>query len=325
MIISQTPYRVSFAGGGTDLPAFFTQEPGAVLSTAIASYVYVTIHNRFTDDVRVAYSQIEVVDDPRLLQHGLVREAILLTGLQQPLEITTIGDVPGGTGMGSSSAVTVGLLNSLYAYQGRIATRHQLAEDACRIEIEQLSKPIGKQDQYASAFGGINYLEFYPDGSVLVEPIPILPKLLGEFERRFLLFYIGQRSADVILAEQSKNTKSRIPVLRNMREIAKSMRQSLLDQQDLDQFAALLHESWIQKRSLGFGIANTQIDEMYQIARQAGAQGGKLLGAGGSGFLLLMAPANYHESIRTALKRPKELPFRVDRLGSRIIFVSEQR
>jgi D-glycero-alpha-D-manno-heptose-7-phosphate kinase len=325
MIISQTPYRVSFAGGGTDLPAFYREEYGAVFSVTIARHIYVTVHGRFTDDIRVAYSKMEVVEDARQLKHELAREAIHMLGLPSRLEITTIGDVPGGTGMGSSSTAIVGLLHALHAFKGEICSRSQLAEEACRIEIDHLGKPIGKQDQYAAAFGGLNYIRFNPDETVDVEPVPVCAGLMNDLESHTLLMYTAQqRSADGILKRQSDGTADKRAVLTQMRDLADAMRHSLAGQGDLDDFASLLHEGWQLKRSLGFGITNPQVDQWYEAARKVGAQGGKLLGAGGGGFLLLMAPPERHEAIRATLGRPKELPFRIDRNGSRIIFVSEQ-
>ena len=325
MIITQTPYRVSLAGGGTDLPAFYRQEYGAVLSMTIARHMYVTVHGRFEPNIRVAYSQTETAANIDQLKHELVRESLRVTGLNGPLEITTIGDVPGGTGMGSSSSLTVGLLNALYAYRGEVLDRARLAESACRIEIDILKKPIGRQDQYAAAFGGVNYVRFNPDDSVEVSPLPCRAEVIEELEKRVLLLHTNNtRSADTILANQSKGTRSRVGALRQMRDLATEMRTALLGRGDLDELARLLDEGWKLKRSLGFGISNEHIDAWYEAARKAGAQSGKLLGAGGGGFLLLMAPASRHQAIREALGCPQELPFQVDRLGSRTIFVSER-
>ena len=325
MIISQTPYRVSFAGGGTDLPAFYLREPGAVLSAAITKHMYVTVSPRFDASTRVAYTKTEVADTIDSIQHTIVREALRMTGLGPHLEITTIGDVPAGTGMGSSSSLTVGLLNALYGYQGRIVGRDRLAREACHIEIDILTKPIGRQDQYAAAFGGLNYIRFNGDDSVDVEPVPCKAETIAELEKRVLLVYTNQqRNADTILEQQSAGTCERMSILREMRDLAGEMRSAIAGNGDLDEFARLLHVGWELKRSLGFGISNPQVDAWYEAARRTGAQGGKLLGAGGGGFLLLIAPPERHEAIRDALGRPRELPFAIDRLGSRIIFISEQ-
>lgn len=321
MIISQTPYRVSFAGGGTDLPAFYEHEPGAVLSTTIDHHIYVMVHRRFEPNIRVAYSRTEIAESVDKLEHELVREAMRTVGIDEPLEITTVGDVPAGTGMGSSSALTVGLLTALYAHRGQFVSRDRLGEEACRIEIDLLKKPIGRQDQYAAAFGGLNYIRFQGDHSVDVEPVPISGETLEEIERHVLLVYTNQtRSADEILQRQSDATHEKVDVLRRMRDLAGSMRESLSGIGNLKEFARLMHEGWELKRSLGFGITSGAIDGLYEKARRAGAEGGKLLGAGGGGFLLLIAPPDRHRNIREALGRPRELPFRFARHGSRVIF-----
>ena len=326
MIISQTPYRVSFAGGGTDLPAFYEQEYGAVLSLTIARHMYVTIHRRFEPNIRVAYSRTEICDRMEKIEHELVREALRLTEIDEPMEITTIGDVPAGTGMGSSSSLVVGLLNAFHAYRSRIVDRGRLAEEACRIELDVLGKPIGRQDQYAAAYGGVNYIRFNPDSTVDVDPVPVSSDTIRELERSVLLLYTDQqRSADDILKRQSEGTADRMTVLRNMRDLASDMRSALAGDGDLDEFGRILHEGWCLKRSLGFGISSSRIDEWYEAARSAGAVGGKLLGAGGGGFVLLFAPPEKHDEIHRALGSPRRLEFGVDRLGSRIVFVSENQ
>ena len=326
MIISQTPYRVSFAGGGTDLIAFYRHEYGAVLSLTIDKHMYVTVSPRFDATTRVAYTQTEIVDSVDKLQHTIVREALRLTELGPHLEITTIGDVPAGTGLGSSSSLTVGLLNALYGYQGRLTTQARLAEEACRIEIDILGKPIGRQDQYATAFGGVNYIRFNPDGSVDVEPVPCTADTVKELQRHMLMFYTGrERDADEILSQQSAGTTSRMQVLREMRDLANELKNTLSGSPNLDAFARLMHTSWELKRSLGFGISDGTIDDMYSTARSAGAVGGKLLGAGGGGFLLMIAPPERHDAIRYALRWPVELDFGIDRRGSRLVFISDHQ
>ena len=322
MIISQTPYRVSFAGGGTDLPAYYRREFGAVLSVTIDQHIYVTLHRRFESTIRVSYSHTEVARTIDDVKHELVREAMRMVEIDEPLEITTIGDVPSGTGMGSSSSLTVGLLTALYGYQHRIVSPKLLAERACRVEIDILNKPIGRQDQYAAAFGGLNYFRFNPDDTVDVEPVPCRAETLAELEQRALLLYTGQtRDANLILEQQSNIAEDRFDVFRAMRDLADEMRHALAGEGDLDRFASLLHEGWELKRSLGCGISNDQINEWYTVARRAGAVGGKLLGAGGGGFVLLIAPAWRHRAIREALGRPRELPFKISRCGSRNIFI----
>jgi len=221
--------------------------------------------------------------------------------------------------------LTVGLLNALHAYKGELASPVSLAVDACRIEIEKLEKPIGKQDQYAAAFGGLNYITFHAGGDVHVSPVPHDPAVMRELERHCLLLYTqGQRKADDILEKQSAGTGSKMNLLCEMRDLASSMRDTLTGPGNLDQFANLLHEGWEMKRSLGFGISNERIDDWYAQARRVGVTGGKLLGAGGGGFLLLFAPPERHDAIRQALGNPRELPFRADPRGSRIIFISDR-
>ncbi len=327
MIISQTPYRVSFAGGGTDLPAFYQQEPGAVLSVAINQHMYVTVSPRFDASTRVAYTKTEIADSVDDVQHTIVREALKQTGLGKHLEITTVGDVPAGTGLGSSSSLTVGLLNALFAYKGEVTSPSKLAELACHIEIDLLKSPIGRQDQYAAAYGSTNYIQFNRDHTVDVEPVPMRPETLSALEQRVLLFYTqSQRDANEILAKQSASSSERdsFNALSKMKQLALEIRDEITGDADLGRFAALLHEGWELKRSLGHGISNPMIDEWYDAARSAGAQGGKLLGAGGGGFLLLMAPIEKHDSIRQKLGHPRELPFKIDRRGSRIIFISDR-
>ncbi len=334
MIIAQAPYRVSFAGGGTDLPSFYRVEYGAVLSVTIARHMYVTVHGRFVSNYRIAYSKTQDADSIDTIEHEIVREAMRLVGIEKlmdargrpmTIEVHTIGDVPAGTGMGSSSSLAVALLNSFYAFKGIIVSPERLAREACQIEIDILGRPIGRQDQYAAAFGGLNYMKFNPDGSVDVEPVACRAETLSELERRVLLIYTDQqRDANQILHKQSEGTEERRTVLRQMRDLAYEMRMSLSNDADLDKFSDLLRQGWELKRSMGLGISNAKVDAWYHAARKAGAQGGKLLGAGGGGFLLLLAPPQRHEAIREALGRPKELEFKIERNGCRIIFISGQ-
>jgi len=325
MIISQTPLRVSFVGGGTDLPAFCMKEPGAVVSLALKKYTYVTVNRRFDSTIRIAYSKTEIADSLADVEHTIVRAALRLAGVDKQLEITTIGDVPAGTGMGSSSSLTVGVLNALYAYQGKVTSPRQLAEEACHIELDILSKPIGRQDQYAAAYGGLNHIRFNTDGSVDVEPVPCRKHTLDELERRALLLYTGRRrDADEILTRQSNGTNDRMPILRQMRDLAEAMRQALTGDGHLEEFCRIMRQGWELKRSLGFGISNSDVDGWYATAMRVGAECGKLLGAGGGGFLFLLAPPERHDAIREALGWPLEIEFSIDPLGSRIIFISDR-
>lgn len=325
MIISQTPFRVSFAGGGTDLPAFYREEPGAVFSVTIQRHMYVTVHRSFDAGIRVAYSRTESARTLEDVQHEIVREGMRLTNWDGGLEITTVADVPGGTGMGSSSSLTVGVLHALHALAGRVTSRDRLAEEACSLELDILGKPIGKQDQYAAAFGGFNHIVFNPDETVSVTPVVVSRELQRSLEERTLLFYTATtRKADGILEKQTAGTASRMATLRRMRDLATDLRDSLISG-SLTSFGELLNEGWELKRSLGFGISNPGVDEWYDLARKNGATGGKLLGAGGGGFLLVVAEPDRHDAIRAALGHPTELPFAVDRSGTRIVFVSEQQ
>ncbi len=325
MIITQTPYRVSFAGGGTDLPAFYQHEPGAVLSMGVSHHMYVTVSPRFEKTTRMAYTKVEIAENVDQLDHTIAREALRMTNLGEHLEITTVGDVPAGTGMGSSSSLAVGLLNALYAYKGQVTSPGALAEKACEIEIDILGKPIGRQDQYAAAYGGVNYIRFNPDHSVDVEPVPVRSEFLDQLEQHIILLYTDQqRDADTILKKQSAGSGDKMSVLRQMRDLAGELRSTMGGQGNLEDFGRILHEGWDLKRSLGFGITNQSVDDWYNAARANGAMGGKLLGAGGGGFLLVMAPPERHEAIREAVGRPREIPFRIDRRGSRIIYISDR-
>ena len=325
MIISQTPFRISFAGGGTDLPSYYKNDYGAVFSVALNHHMYVTIHSRFESNFRISYSETEFSNSVEEINHDLVRQALIQTGNQSSLEITTIADVPAGTGLGSSSTLTVGLLNALYAYSGSITRPDKLAREACDIEIEQLQSPIGKQDQYAAAYGGMNYIKFLPDGSVLVEPVPCGRDCLSKIEAHSIMVYTeNSRSANRILSKQSEGTMSKFDVLTRMRDLADDMRATVLEGCDIKRFGEILHQGWELKRSLGFGITNQQIDDWYRLARESGAYGGKLLGAGGGGFIYLIAPPEKHGAILNALGNPKTLPVSFDPTGSRIVFISDR-
>lgn len=327
MIISRTPLRISFAGGGSDLPAFYEHEPGAVVSTAIDKYIYINVNQKFDKKIRASYSVTEIVDGVDDLSHELIREALKLIGSDGGVEITSISDIPSqGTGLGSSSTYTVGLLNALYAYTGRRAGAQRLAEEACEIEIARCGKPIGKQDQYIAAFGGLQYIQFNPDHSVFVDPIICGPETKQRLQSRLLMLYTGLvRSADDVLREQRANTESdqeRRLALRAMTQLAQDLSKAL-SHDELDTFGEILHEGWMRKRGLASKISNSAIDEWYERARRHGAAGGKLLGAGGGGFLLLYAPPDRHHEIAAALPELRAVPFRFEPQGSRIIYVEE--
>jgi D-glycero-alpha-D-manno-heptose-7-phosphate kinase len=328
VIISRTPLRISFVGGGSDLAAFYRHAPGAVVSTTIDQYIYITVNAKFDRQIRASYSITEIVDSIDQLKHQLIRESLRLVGCQQGLEITSISDIPSqGTGLGSSSTYTVGLLNALYAHNGRFAGAERLAREACSIEIERCGAPIGKQDQYIAAFGGLQFIQFNPDETVYVDPIICSPRTKQQLERRLLMLYTGNtRQTGDILREQQANTErdeARRASLARMVELAHALRAALIAD-DLAAFGELLHEGWVRKRELASGISSPQIDGWYARARAAGAAGGKILGAGGGGFLLLYAPEERHEAIVAALPELRPTPVRFEPQGSKIIYVEER-
>jgi D-glycero-alpha-D-manno-heptose-7-phosphate kinase len=327
MIISRTPLRVSFAGGGSDLPAFYQHEPGAVVSTAINQYIYITVNKKFDRQIRASYSVTEMVDSVDELKHELIREALKMAHLDGGIEITSISDIPSrGTGLGSSSTYTVGLLNALNAFAGRYAGAERLAREACEIEIERCGNPIGKQDQYIAAYGGLQFIQFNPDGSVFVDPVIFKPETRRTLEQRLLLMYTGlTRSANQILEEQQRNTEKsdqQRQILRAMTGLAQEL-QAALARDDLDPFGEILDRGWLLKRQLAQQISNNVIDEWYERAKRSGAMGGKLLGAGGGGFLLLYACPECHAAIIRALPELRPFAFKFEPQGSKIIYVEE--
>lgn len=327
MIISRTPLRISFAGGGSDLSAFYRHEPGAVLSTAINKYIYINVNKKFDNKIRASYSVTEIVDHVDQLNHELIREALKIVLPPCGIEITSISDIPSqGTGLGSSSTYTVGLLNSLYAHVGQHVGAERLAQGACEIEIERCQKPIGKQDQYIAAYGGLQYIRFNPDESVFVDPVICAPETKLRLQQSLLLLYTGMtRSADKILKEQSLNTENddkNRSSLRIMAGLAGELRDALVEN-DLDGFGEILHQGWMEKRKLASGISNNKIDEWYETARNQGAIGGKVLGAGGGGFLLLYAHPENFPDIINSLPELQPISFKFEPQGSKIIYVEE--
>jgi D-glycero-alpha-D-manno-heptose-7-phosphate kinase len=318
---------MSFAGGGTDLPVFFEKHGGAVLSTAIDKWVRVGVAARFEGDVRVSYSQTEIVDTANDLEHELVREAMKRTGLARGVEVITLADLPSrGTGLGSSSTVTVGLLTALYGYQGVQKSPEDLAMEACRIEIDALGKPIGKQDQYAAAIGGMNLIEFKPDGSVISDPVVAAPEHFAALHRSLLLFYTGtpRQSGDEVLAKQGKAVADGDDdALLQIRDLAYEMR-DLVAQGEVRGVGELLHRGWELKRKAAPGTTTNEIDRLYERAREAGAWGGKLLGAGGGGFFLVSAASEAHSGVRKALSEFREIPFRFANRGTHLLLVEHE-
>jgi D-glycero-alpha-D-manno-heptose-7-phosphate kinase len=325
MIISKTPLRISFVGGGSDIESFYSKSVGAVVSTAIDKYVYITVNKKFDNHIRVSYSKTEEVAHVDDIDHKLVREILKFHKIKGSVEITSIADIPSrGTGMGSSSSFSVGLLHCLYAYKNKYISAERLARESCYIEIQKCKEPIGKQDQYTAAYGGFNFIQFNIDGSVKVEPLIFQKKTRDALKRSLLLFYTGvTRSASEVLREQNNNismyTEKR-KMVEKMVELTYSLREDL-QRNRLDTFGEILHKNWILKKSLTGSISNPQIDKWYEVALKNGAIGGKLLGAGGGGFLLFFAHEQKHKSIIKALRGLRYIPFDFDTEGSKIIFV----
>lgn len=325
MIISRTPLRISFVGGGSDIQSYYKYRVGAVVSTAIDKYIYITVNKKFDHKIRASYSKTENVDHADQLEHPLIRECLKKVGIDHGIEVTSMADIPSeGTGLGSSSSYTVGLLNALYAYKGKHAPAEQLAREACKIEIDILKSPIGKQDHYIAAYGGLQYIQFNPDESVYIDPIICLSETKKEFEKRLLLLYTGlTRSASSILAVQSKNIQNKSSKRGTMAKMVALTRemQTALRKNKLGSIGKLLHKNWMLKKTMADGISNNTIDNLYKIARKHGAFGGKILGAGGGGFLLLYAEPEKHAKILSALPDLRLFPVRVEPQGSKIIFV----
>ena len=320
MIITQTPLRISFFGGGTDMPDYYRGHGGAVLSTTIDKYFFVAIKERFDDSIRAGYSTTELVDDLNDLKHELIREALKKTGIRKGVEISTMSDIPAlGTGLGSSSSVTVGLLNAFYLYQGKPQTADILARNACEIEIDILKKPIGKQDQYASAYGNLNLIKFSPDGNIFVNKLEFDEKKRKLLNLNLLLFYTGiHRKSETILDEQKRNIEDRLLVLKEIEGMVEEARE-ILNRGFIDDFGKLLHRGWELKKKLASKITNDAIDEFYYRALDAGALGGKITGAGGGGFLLLYCPIEKQSELRKAFSRLRELPFDFEKDGTKAI------
>lgn len=324
MIISRTPFRVSLVGGGSDMANFYRHSPGKVLSFAINNYMYVTVSPRFDDSVRVAYTRTEIVDDFEALKHGIIREAMRMTGVTRGVEITTIANIFAGTGLGSSSSLAVGALHALHAYRGDYLTKAELCEQACQLEIEILGAPIGKQDQFAAGNGGINVIQFNADETVFVEPVVCEREVRETLENRLMMFYTGMRGDNSqLLDQQSKevrDSEEKRRVLAEMVELVDPLRGALTEGR-LDQVGDLLHENWMLKRKLTSGIANERIDSLYESGRNAGARGGKLLGAGGGGFLLFYCEEPQQDALRKSMSEADLIEFHagIEMQGSAIV------
>ncbi len=327
MIITRTPFRISFVGGGSDMETFYTRHAGAVLSTSINKYMYLSSHRFFFhDQLRVKYSETETVNNIDEIKHPLLRECMKKVGVTSGIEISSIADIPSGTGMGSSSSFTVGLLHCLYAIKREYVTHEQLAREACEIEINVLGEPIGKQDQYAAAFGGLNIIHFHPNGDVRVEPLYLKNDIYSELQDKLLMFYVGnQRKASDILAEQKKNAshEEKFNMLRSMVMLVSDLRNCLYKGQLCD-FGKILHENWILKQKLASQITNSEIDDIYTTGINAGASGGKLLGAGGGGFMLFYCEKPDQKRLMDALRPLEKFDFAFEREGSKLIYFADE-
>lgn len=325
MLITKTPFRISFCGGGSDLAAFYEQYGGCVLSTSINKYMYISIHPYFNENqTMLKYSENELVDDIKDIKHKIFNEVLNDMNISG-VEISSTADVPGGTGLGSSSTFTVGLLHTLYCYKGKFASKSRLAREACEVEIEKLGAPIGKQDQYAAAFGGLNFIRFNKDGSVSVEPVMMKADTYKRLQNNLLMFYTGTtRSANTILSEQKKNITQddKNENLRKMCALAEEMKRSL-ERNDLSTFGSILHQSWELKRTLASGITNPEIDAAYERAMKSGALGGKLLGAGGGGFLLFYCEPEKQDELRKNIGL-KEFDFKFEQDGTSIVYIGDK-
>ena len=323
MIVSKTPLRMSFVGGGSDLPAWYREELGAVLSTSINRYMYISVNPKFDGRIRLNYSRTEEADHYREIQHPIVREALALAGIEDGLEIASMADIPSkGSGLGSSSSFTVGLLHALFAYKNQFISKENLSRLACEIEIERCGEPIGKQDQYAAAYGGLNLIRFHPDESVSVDPIICSKSLIQALNESTLILYTGRtRSASAVLAEQSTALQNaeRRALMRRMVELAFELKDEL-ESGNLDNFGAILDENWRLKVQLAGGISDAQIDEWYATGIAHGAKGGKLLGAGNGGFMMFNAPVEKHDQIKRALGDLQPQKFEFDSNGAQIVF-----
>lgn len=316
---------MSFVGGGTDLPSHYSRYGGAVVSTSINKYINICVNTRFDDQIRASYSVTEIKPSLAEIKHPLIRECLRLVGISKAIEVVSLADIPAtGTGLGSSSAFTVGLLNALYAYLGHRPTKHQLGYESCKIEIDICKEPIGKQDQYAAAFGGVNFIRFNTDGTVEVEPLDFHEHIRDRIESCTLPFYTGiTRSASELLQQQNQVIESgrKTDTLRRMADQAGELRDELR-RGNADSIGTMMHKGWELKRQISDSISSPQIDNWYQKGMEAGALGGKLLGAGAGGFLMFYAPPERHDAIRAAIDLAP-VQFGLDRDGSKIIFCDE--
>jgi D-glycero-alpha-D-manno-heptose-7-phosphate kinase len=321
VIITQTPLRISFAGGGTDLAAYYERSEGHVVSSAIDKFAYVIVKERFDDDIYLNYMRKEIRSDVSQVEHGLIREAMRMTRVERGVEVTLLSDIPSeGSGLGSSSSFTVGLLNAFYAYRGEQVTAERLACEACEIEIERLGKPIGKQDQYIAAYGGLRSFHFRRGGAVDVKALRLNGDGLRLLSNRLHLFFTGRtRQADTILSEQRSQTGDRLAELDAIKQLALEL-EPALEAREFDRLGQVLHANWELKRKLASGISNPEIERMVERARASGALGGKICGAGGGGFLLVYCAPERQEHLAKGMQDYRMLPFALERDGSKVIF-----
>lgn len=329
MIICRTPMRISFIGGGSDLPSFYEHHGGLVVSTSINKFVYITIQNKFDTGIRASYSITEEVEKASDLKHPLIRAAMSLTGINKRVELASMADVPKGTGLGSSSSFTVSLLHALNALKGRPVTHEYLANMAAKIEIEICGEPIGKQDQYAAAYGGLNEIAFYPGGSVSVKPVISSLEARKKLSRHIMLFYTGvTRSASSILKDQNTaimNEHASVTLIKQIRGLVEPFIASFKSN-DFEAMGEILDNSWKLKRQITKSISNPEIDDLYAEGRRAGAYGGKLLGAGSGGFLMFLVNPEKHQDVYNALNsKLSQMPVEFDECGSQVIFNSENK
>lgn len=313
---------MSFAGGGSDLPSFFREEEGAVLSTAIDRYMYITVNKRFDQTVRLSYSRTEIKESVDGIEHPIFRTVLKKYAPQGGLELISMADVPSGTGLGSSSSFTVGLLHALKAYQGKFQSADELASEACDIEINELKEPIGKQDQYMAAHGGLQFVRFQTNGEVFVDPVICTTETKANLEKSLLIFYTGKtRDAKSVLKEQNENTSAKRDTLREMVRMAWQMKRDLEANAPISNLGRTLHEAWQLKKTMASSVSNPQIDTWYKTAIDSGAWGGKILGAGNGGFLMLLAPPESHVGICKRLSDLREMNLKFENQGSKILFV----
>ena len=325
MIISRTPFRISFAGGGSDLPSFYRREPGAVLSTSIDKYMYITIHPYFNKNESVfKYSKTEIVSSNDDIKHPLIRQVMQDYNLSG-VDMSSIADVPAGTGLGSSSSFSVGLINAVRTYLGKATSGYKLGQLACELEIDKVGSPIGKQDQFAAACGGLNFITFYGDETVNVEKIIMDPVKKRELDENLMMVFVGgEHSANAILKNQQAaiSDDKKFQTQKDMVKLAYDLRHSL-ESNEIDDFGRILHEGWLMKKSLTAGISTGIVDEMYDRGIKAGALGGKLLGAGGAGFILFYCPKERQEAFRQQMGDINEMKFHFDDFGSKIIYIGD--